>query len=213
MALPMVLLLLSLRVSARASLLGALAAIAAVLCVASAAAMAPQWTRGLLGVMDPNSLDMVRERSQFVFLSSCGGWRIGSRTPPALRFLGARDARDPRWACSDALRGKVIVGAAGLAIAFVAGVVGPHLRGVGSGQAWRWTWVTGLASVLMLAPTVLQVWRSERCGPLCAALLLVGWLVSALGDGVYFHRGCSSVLLPQAHYGGRGARLGEQQLR
>jgi hypothetical protein len=37
----------------------------------------------------------------------------------------------------------------------------------------------------MLAPAVLQIWRHERCGPLCAALLLAGWLVSDL-DGVYF---------------------------
>jgi hypothetical protein len=78
----------------------------------------------------------------------------------------------------------MIVGAAGLAIAFVAGVVGPTAILL-QGQAWRWTWVTGLTSILMLAPTVLQMWRRERCGPLCAALLLAGWLVSAL-DGVYF---------------------------
>ena len=183
MALPMVLLLLSLRVSTRASLLGALAAIAAVLCMASAAAMAPQWTPDLLRVMDPNWLDMVRERSQFVFLQL---WRLAdweSNARPfvslALGMLVIRDER-VRTLCAAAM----IVGAAGLAIAFVAGVVGPSAVLL-QGQAWRWTWVTGLASVLMLAPTVLQVWRSERCGPLCAALLLVGWLVSAI-DGVYF---------------------------
>jgi len=78
----------------------------------------------------------------------------------------------------------MIVGAAGLAIAFVAGVVGPTAI-LMQGQAWRWTWVTGLTSILMLAPTVLHIWRHERCGPLCAALLLAGWLVSDL-DGVYF---------------------------
>jgi hypothetical protein len=183
MALPMVLLLLSLRVNARASLLAALAAIAAVLCMASAAAMAPQWTPGLLRVMDPNWLDMVRERSQFVFLQL---WRLAdweSNARPfvslALGMLVIRDGR-VRTLCAAAM----IVGGAGLAIAFVAGVVGPTAALL-QGQAWRWTWVTGLASVLMLAPTVLQVWRSERCGPLCAALLLVGWLVSVL-DGVYF---------------------------
>ncbi len=183
MALPMVLLLLSLRVSARASLLAALAAIAAVLCMASAAAMAPQWTPGLLRVMDPNWLDMVRERSQFVFLQLWrpADWESNARpfVSLALGMLVIRDGR-VRTLCAAAM----IVGAAGLAIAFVAGVVGPSAV-ILQGQAWRWTWVTGLASVLTLAPTVLQVWRSERCGPLCAALLLVGWLVSAL-DGVYF---------------------------
>jgi hypothetical protein len=183
MALPMVLLLLSLRVSIRASLLGALAAIAAVLCMASAAALAPQWTPGLLRVMEPNWLDMVRERSQFVFLQL---WRLTDWESNARPFvsltLGMLVIRDGRirTLCAAAM----IVGAAGLVIAFVAGVVGPTAVLLQS-QAWRWTWITGLASVLMLAPTVLQVWRSERCGALCAALLLLGWLVSAV-DGVYF---------------------------
>jgi hypothetical protein len=183
MALPMVLLLLSLRVSTRASLLGALASIAAVLCVAAAAAIAPQWTPGFLRVMDPSWLEMVRERSQFVFLQL---WRLadwetsaGPFVSLALGMLVIRDGRIRRL-CAAAM----IVGASGLAIAFIAGVVGPSAALL-QGQAWRWTWVTGLAGILMLAPTVLQVWRAERCGPLCAALLLVGWLVSAL-DGVYF---------------------------
>jgi hypothetical protein len=183
MALPMVLLLLSLRVRTRASLLSALAAITAVLCMAAAAAMAPQWTPGLLRVMDPDWLDMVRERSLFVFLQL---WRLSdweSNARPflslALGLLVIRDGR-VRAICA----GAMIVGAAGLAIAFVAGVVGPSAVLL-QGQAWRWTWITGLAGVIMLAPTVLQMWPSERCGSLCAALLLLGWLVSAL-NGVYF---------------------------
>jgi hypothetical protein len=183
MALPMVLLLLSLRVSTRASLLGALAAVVAVLGVASTAATAREWTPSLLRVMDPNWLDMVRERSQFVFLQL---WRLedweSSARPFVSLALGMLVIRDERVhaLCAAAM----IVGAAGLAIAFVAGVVGPAAVLL-QGQAWRWTWITGLASVLLLAPTVLQLWRCERCGALCAALLLVGWLVSAL-DGVYF---------------------------
>jgi hypothetical protein len=182
MALPMVLLLLSLHVSTRASLLAALAAIAAVLCMAAAAAAAPQWIPDLLRVMDPNWLEMVRERSQFVFLQL---WRLSDWESNARPFfslaLGMLVIRDERVRAICA--GAMIVGVAGLAIAFVAGIVGPSAVLL-QGQAWRWTWVTGLTGVLMLAPTLLQVWRSERCGPLCAALLLVGWLVSAL-DGVY----------------------------
>jgi hypothetical protein len=126
---------------------------------------------------------MVRERSQFVFLQlwRLTDWETNARpfVSLTLGMLVIRDGRI-RTLCEAAM----IVGAAGLAIAFIAGVVGPSAALL-QGQAWRWTWVTGLAGVLMLAPTVLQVWRAERCGPLCAALLLVGWLVSAL-DGVYF---------------------------
>ena len=40
----------------------------------------------------------------------------------------------------------------------------------------------------MLAPTVLQVWRSERCGSLCVVLLLVGWLVSGSRRGLLASR-------------------------
>lgn len=183
MALPMLLLLVSLRVTTRASSLGALVAITAALCVAATAAMAPQWTPGMFRVMDPDWLDMVRERSQFVFLQLWRpeDWEATARpfASLALGMLVIGEGR-VRTLCAAA----VIVGAAGLAIAFVAGVVGPSavLLQV---QAWRWTWVTGLASVLMLAPTAFQIWRSERCGPLCAVLLLLGWLVSVV-DGVYF---------------------------
>jgi hypothetical protein len=53
------------------------------------------------------------------------------------------------------------------------------------GQAWRWVWIPGLTSLLMLAPTALQLARSGPCGLLCAALLSIGWLVSIL-NGVYF---------------------------
>jgi hypothetical protein len=183
MALPMVLLLLSLRMSHRATLTGALAIIAAVLCMASAAAVAPQWTPGSLGVMDPNWLDMVRERSLFVFLQLWrpADWETNARPfiSLALGMLVISDAR-VRALCAAAMT----VGATGLAIAFIAGVIGPTAILL-QGQAWRWAWVTGLASVLLLAPTVLRVWRFQRCGVLCAALLLVSWLVPAL-HGVYF---------------------------
>jgi hypothetical protein len=183
MALPMVLVLLSLRFGTRASALCAVLAVAAVICVASAAAMAPQWTPALLRVMEPSWLDMVRERSQFVFL---GLWRLPdweSAARPfvslALSLLVIRDRRI-RGLCASAM----IVGAAGLAIAFVADVIGP-VATLLQAQAWRWVWVTGLVSLLMLPPTILQMWRCEHCGPLCAVLLLLGWVISVL-DGVYF---------------------------
>jgi hypothetical protein len=183
MALPMVLLLLSLRFGARASALCALAVVAAVVCVASTAAMAPQWTPALLRIMDPMWLDMVRERSQFVFLRL---WRLAdweSTARPfvslALSLLVLRDERIRRL-CASAM----IVGATGLAIDFVADAIGP-VAVLLQAQSWRWVWVTGIMSLLMLAPTVFQMWRCERYGSLCAVLLLLGWLVSVL-DGFYF---------------------------
>jgi hypothetical protein len=183
MALPMLLLLLSLRFGTRASLLCALTAFVAAVCCASTALMAPQWTPAFLRVMDPSWLEMVRERSQFVFLQL---WRLVDWEATARPFVSLvltvfviRDGRI-RLLCASAM----IIGAAGLAIALVAGVIGPVALLL-QAQSWRWVWVTGLISLLMLAPTVLQIWRSERCGSLCAVLLLMGWLFPML-DGVYF---------------------------
>jgi hypothetical protein len=182
MALPMLLLLLSLRFGVRASLLGALASVVLVLCAAAAAAVVPQWTPVFLRVMDPIWLDVVRERSQFVFLQlwRLQDWELNARpfVSLALTMLVIRDERIRRL-CASAM----IVGAAGLAIACAAGLVGP-VAVLFQGQAWRWVWIPGLTSLLMLAPTASLLWRSGRCGPLCAVLMLMAWLVSVL-DGVY----------------------------
>jgi hypothetical protein len=74
MALPMVWLLLGLTACVRATIIGALVFVTSVLIAALAAVLAPHWTPCLLGVMNPGWLEMVRERSQFVFLQL---WRLG----------------------------------------------------------------------------------------------------------------------------------------
>ena len=182
MALPMVLLLVCLRLRIRTNLRWALVGIAAALCGALVAAMALQWAPSVLRVMQPSWLEMVRERSQFVFLQlwTLRDWEANAR-PYISLAISALVIRDVcvRSICVSAM----IVGATGLAIALIAGLIGP-IPILLQGQAWRWTWVTGLASVLMLAPTVSAMWRCERCGPLCAVLLLAGWLISAVA-GVY----------------------------
>jgi len=61
-------------------------------------------------------------------------------------------------------------------------VVGP-IAILLQGQAWRWVWIPCFLSVLLLAPTVLKVWRDEKCGPICAMLLVLGWTFSVV-DGV-----------------------------
>ena len=183
MALPMVLLLLSMRFGARASVICAMAGVAAVVCVTSADAMAPQWAPAFLRSMDPIWLEMVRERSQFVFLRL---WRLADWESTArpfvslsLSLLVIRDERIRRLCVS-----AMIVGTAGLLTAFVAELIEP-VAILLQAQSWRWVWVTGLLSLLMLAPTAFEMSRSEHCGSLCALLLLSGWLVSDL-DGVYF---------------------------
>jgi hypothetical protein len=183
MALPMVLLLLGLSAGVRATIVGALVIVTSVLIAALAAALAPHWTPSFLAVMDPGWLEMVRERSQFVFLQL---WRLRDwelNIQPLLSLLLTMvvlcDARI-RALCGSALT----VGVAGLALALVAGVIGP-VAILLQGQAWRWLWVPHLVGLLLVVPTVFYLWRSGECGPLCAVLLLVGWLFAATG-GVYW---------------------------
>jgi len=183
MALPMVLLLVGLNGGVRASIIGALAIVASVLVVAVAAVLAPHWSPKLLAMMDTSWLEMVRERSQFVFLQlwRWDDWVLNIRPllSLVLTMLVLCDAR-MRGLCSSSL----IVGAAGLAVALIASIIGP-VAVLLQGQAWRWMWVPVLVSSLLVVPTVFHMWRTDKHGPLCAVLLLAGWLLSSI-DGVYF---------------------------
>jgi hypothetical protein len=89
--------------------------------------------------------------------------------------VGALVLRDPR--VQKLSIAVVLVGVTGLVIALVAATVGP----IGlflQGQAWRWVWITRLTAVILLAPTLLKLWREEKCGPLCAVLTVLGWTFS-----------------------------------
>jgi hypothetical protein len=182
MALPMLLLLAGLNVQLRARILQASAIVAITFVMAADAVLAPRPMPASLSIMDPQWLEMVRERSQFVFLQlwRLEDWEINARpfVSLALSIVVLGDARI-RALCSSAL----LVGAAGLAIALVAGVIGPVALLL-QGQAWRWLWLPVLISMLTVVPTVFRMWRSGGCGPLCAALLLLGWLFFSDG-GVY----------------------------
>jgi hypothetical protein len=74
----------------------------------------------------------------------------------------------------------MLIGAAGLAVALIAGAIGPVAILV-QGQAWRWIWLTSFVAVLSIAPTAIGLWRDSRCGPLAAVLLISGWAWSYSG--------------------------------
>jgi hypothetical protein len=178
-ALPGVLLLSCLWLPSRASLLGAIGGVLATIGIAIAAAMLPAASR-LLTVMDADWLEVVRERSQFLFLQlwSFHDWSVNARPFLYLAFTAAAvpDAKIRKLCAAAAL-----VGAAGLAVALIGGLLGPVAILV-QGQAWRWIWVTVFIAALLLPITALQAWRGEKCGPLCAILLVSGWTLSAV-DG------------------------------
>jgi hypothetical protein len=177
MALPGLLLLICLWLPIRHALLGTVAGILMTLGIALAAVTKPEFTH-FLTVMDAAWLEVVRERSQFVFLKywNPSDWEMHARpflclTLSALVFDDDRIRR----LCA----GAMLVGAAGLAVAFIAGTIGP-VAILLQGQAWRWFWVTGFISVLMLAPTAVRMWRDEKCGAICATLIISGWTFAAV---------------------------------
>lgn len=133
---------------------------------------------GLAAVMDPAWLEVVRERSQFLFLQywTTTDWEIAAR-PFVCLTLTALVISHPR--IRNLCLSAMLVGACGMAVAAIAGSIGP-IAILLQGQAWRWVWVTAFASVVLLAPTTMRIWLDDRCGPLCAILLILGWTCSGV---------------------------------
>jgi hypothetical protein len=178
-ALPGLLLLICLWLPSRVSVMGAILGVLTVLGIAAAAAILPAASQ-VLTVMDAAWLEVVRERSQFLFLQlwSIHDWDVNAQPFLYLAFtaLAVPDERIRKLCIAAAL-----VGAAGMAIALIAGLIGPVAILVQC-QAWRWVWITVFVSALLLPVTALQVWRDDKCGPLCVILLISGWTLPAV-DG------------------------------
>jgi hypothetical protein len=178
-ALPGFLLLLCLTIPRHVSIIGASLAMIASLTIA-VAARRYLWASHLFPILDSTWLNIVQERSQFLFLQlwSFRDWDLNAKPFFYLAFtvLVVRDD-GIRNLCISA----VLVAVSGLAIALIASVVGPVALLV-QGQAWRWTWIAVFVSILLLPLTISRIWRDEKCGPLCSTFLVAGWTVSAL-DG------------------------------
>jgi hypothetical protein len=178
MALPGLLLLIFWWLPYRLGVIGAVAGVCAALSIALCVPMLPAAAH-IFPVMDADWMAVVQERSQFLFLQLWlpRDWDINLRPLVYLAFM-AMAMRDPRIRrfCVAGLA----VGLCGLAVALIACLIGPVAVLV-QGQAWRWVWVGCLISVLLLPVTLLRVWDDEKCGPICAVLLICGWVFSAIG--------------------------------
>jgi hypothetical protein len=175
-ALPGLLLVMCIVVPIRASLLGAAASVIAGLFIAFCAVHLT-WMAKLFPIMDPTWLSIVQERSQFLFLRfwSFRDWEINARPFFYLAFIAfATQGNRARRICVAA----VIVGATGLAVALIADAIGP-VAILLQGQAWRWVWIAVFVGALLLPATVLHIWPDQKCGPLCAVLLLLGLTLPA----------------------------------
>jgi len=70
----------------------------------------------------------------------------------------------------------MLVGAAGLGVAFIGCVIGP-VAVLLQGQAWRWAWITTFVGILLLAPTVARLFHGGQCGRFCAILMICAWTI------------------------------------
>jgi hypothetical protein len=173
-ALPGLLLLMCLEVPTRVTVAGAIVGVLGTFAVALLAAVLPAGIPALT-VMDGAWLDVVKERSQFLLLPlwSAQDWDVNIQPLLYLAFM-VIVLPDPRIrkVCTAA----ALVGAAGLAVAWIGSMIGP-LAILVQGQAWRWVWMAVFVSAVLLPATARQVWRDPKCGALCAALLVSGWVL------------------------------------
>ena len=173
-ALPGLLLLICLSLPSRLIVLAAIGGLIATLLIAVVATLLPSDIQGL-AVMDAAWAEVVRERSQFLFLPlwTVHDWEVN--TQPFL-YLGFTAIAVPDPRIRKLCTAAALVGTAGLAVAWIGSALGPVAILV-QGQAWRWVWISVLVSALLLPGVALQVWRDDTCGPLCVVLLVSGWIL------------------------------------
>lgn len=173
---PGVLLLLMLSGKPRAAALGLAVIILAALAVALGAWLPSphaRWSTPLDGTW----LDMVRERSQFLFLQLWrpSDWAQNVRPLLALSF-GAMtlERASARKLCVAA----AAIGGVGLAVGWTASSIGPASLLL-QGQAWRWIWMSEVVALLVLIPTIAAALSARPVGWACAALLIAAWMLTA----------------------------------
>ena len=172
LALPGLILLLALWLPLWISAAGAVVGIIAVLGASFHALHRPP-DMGILSAIDADWLEVVRERSVFLFphLWRAEDWETNVQPLISLAISASAllETRIRKLCLAAAL-----VGATGLVIGFIAGAVGP-VELLLQGQAWRWIWIARFVAVILLAPTLWRQWQNKECGPLCAALTYLGW--------------------------------------
>jgi hypothetical protein len=174
MALPGLLMLICMRLPPRVIVLAASIVIAVVLAAVIAANTLPPAAR-ILAVMDVPWINVVRERSQFLFMQlwRVKDWALNARALLTLAFatMVLRMGR-----AHDLALIALAVGVIGIVIAVIASLIGP-VAVLMQVQPWRWQWISTLLSILLLPRTAYGAWRGDRCGSVCASLLISGWLL------------------------------------
>jgi hypothetical protein len=171
-ALPGVLLLICMWVPVQIGVLGAVVGILSARGIALSTKVVPSLSR-VITIMDPTWMEVVRERSQFLLLQywRIQDWELNLRPfiSLAITALTIRDARIHKLSI-----GAILVGTTGILVALVGSNIG-HVAILLQGQAWRWVWISGFISALLIPLTALELWRDTKCGPICTVLLIAGW--------------------------------------
>jgi hypothetical protein len=172
MALPGMLLLLCLWLPLRVAAWGAAAGVACAAALSLGPTLAPI-IAAHVPRMDAAWLEVVRERSEFLFVQMWDrdAWDEHARV---LLCISVTWIVIPEVRVRRLCAAAVLVGVTGVAVAALAGATTP-VPILLQGQAWRWFWVTGFVCVLLLPMTVSRIWRDPTCGPFCALLLLSAW--------------------------------------
>jgi hypothetical protein len=173
MAFPGLVLLVFLRLPIRWSLIMAVLACIGMLLIGEIATFSSPAARRIT-LMDPAWLEVVQQRSQFLFLRywRASDWELAARPFVSLTLTALVIGNaSVRKLCMAAM----LVGASGFLVAEISESIGPVAFFV-QGQGWRWVWVTGFIAVLLLPPTAIRIWQDEKCGPFCALLLTLAWI-------------------------------------
>jgi hypothetical protein len=178
MALPGILVLACLLLPPIVSLCGAVAGVVLTLAVAFGASKGLP-TGGVFTVMDATWVEVVRERSQFLFLQlwRTRDWALNTAPFLSLSISGAviNDERVRKLAAA-----AMLVGAAGIAVALIGSLVGP-ISFLLQGQAWRWMWLPIMVSNLLLAPTAINLLKSKELSAF-ALLFIASCAMPAIGS-------------------------------
>jgi hypothetical protein len=191
MAVPAILLLCCMQLPLWIGVAGLIAGCAATFGLAVISATVPA-VSDYLQVMDPAWLEIVQERSQFLFLNfwRAQDWELAARPVVSLALAALVTKNGAiRKMCLSA----ILIGLSGLLLTSITSSANP-LAVLVQGQAWRWSWVTDFVAVLMLAPTALVLWNRDRCGPLCATLLVAAWIWNSSITGSLLLVACALLL-------------------
>ena len=196
MALPGVLMIICLMLPIRAAAIGMIAGVLATFAIA--VVVVNMSTLSHVLVMDAPWLDMVRERSQFLFLQLWSGddWSINMRPFVSLALTAIVVRNEP---ISKLCLAATLVGAAGFAVTYIGELVGP-ISILVQGQGWRWVWIAVFVGTMLVPLTCLNMWQTRGLGPLCALLLTSGWILPGV-RGMACVSLAMAIWLMQGHVG------------